>query len=79
VRRLRVVRPGEPLPPRPHLLRDTIIFYAFLAAIVVVVTAVTGGEVVRAAILAGFCFVVASAWSWRRVRLQERIQARGPR
>ena len=79
MRRLRVIRPGDPAPPRPHLLRDTILFYAFLAAIVVVVTALTGGDIVRAAILAIFCFVVAAAWSWRRVRLQERIQARGPR
>jgi len=54
---------------RPY--RDVVIGYAILAALVIVVAAVTGGDVVRAVLIAAGCFVAATAWSWWRFRARE--------
>ena len=56
-------------PRRP--LRDLVIGYAILAALVVAVAAATGGDLVRAALVAAACFVAATAWSWWRLRARE--------
>ena len=57
------------LPPPRHPYRDTLVVYAVLAVLIVVVAWATGGAVGKAAVIAAFFFVVASAWSvyrWRR-------------
>jgi hypothetical protein len=54
---------------RPY--RDVVIGYAILAALVIVVAAVTGGDMVRAVLIAAGCFVAATAWSWWRFRTRE--------
>ena len=63
--------PEEALPARPY--RDTAIFHAVLAALIVLVAWVTAGDVGTAVIVAVGFFVLATAWSfWRwRKRLEE--------
>ena len=57
-----------PLPSHPY--RDSALFYAALSAILVGVTYLTGGGMLRAiAVAAGF-FVVATAFSWWRFRMR---------
>jgi hypothetical protein len=62
------------LPKHPY--RDTAIVYAVMALIVIGLTALTGGSVVRSVVIAGLVYVVATAWSWlnwrRRLRELER-------
>ena len=56
-------------PPPRHPYRDTLLVYGVLAVLIVVVAWLTGGAVGKAAVIAVFFFVVASAWSvyrWRR-------------
>lgn len=69
--RRRARRVGS-IPAHPY--RDTAIVYGVMAVLLVVVAALTGGDVVRAALVAVVVFVVATAWSWWRFR--ERIRAR---
>jgi membrane protein implicated in regulation of membrane protease activity len=63
--------PDEPLPARPY--RNTAIFHAVLACMIVLVAWVTGGDIPTAVVVAVGFFVVATAWSfWRwRQRLEE--------
>ncbi|MGZ8695435.1 MAG: hypothetical protein ACXWYS_08360 [Gaiellaceae bacterium] len=64
------MRPRDKLrAPRPY--RDVVVGYAILAALVVIVAALTGGDLVRAALIAAGCFVAATAWSWWRFRARE--------
>jgi hypothetical protein len=68
-------------PPAPrrlprHPYRDSALLYGMLAAAVVVITGVTGGSLVRALVIGGFFFVVATAWSWRRWQERLREEAR---
>jgi hypothetical protein len=65
-RRLQWELPETPPPKHPY--RDTLIVYAVLAAIVVVVAWATGGAVGKAAVVAIGFFVVASAWNVYRWR-----------
>jgi hypothetical protein len=58
--------PELPLPKRPY--RDSIIFYAILAALIVVVTYLTAGDLVRGLVFAAGFFVIATTWSWWRFR-----------
>ena len=70
-RRLRWGMPNEPAPKRPY--RDSIILYAVLAVVIVVVAWVTGGGIGRAVAFAIVFFVLATAWSvWR---WRERLRA----
>jgi membrane protein implicated in regulation of membrane protease activity len=68
--------PEEALPARPY--RDTAIFHAVLAALIVLVAWVTAGDVGTAVIVAVGFFVLATAWSfWRwRKRLEEERRQR---
>jgi hypothetical protein len=63
--------PEQPPPKRPY--RDSIVLYAVLAVVIVLVAWLTGGGVGRAVVFAILFFVVATAWSvWRwRDRLRE--------
>ncbi len=65
-------------PPPKHPYRDTLIVYGALAILIVLVAWLTNGAVGKAAVIAVFFFVVASAWSlyrWRR-RLRAEAAAR---
>jgi membrane protein implicated in regulation of membrane protease activity len=64
-------------PPPKHPYRDTLLVYAGLAFVIVLVAWVTGGDVLHALVIAAVFYVVASAWSitrWRR-RLREQDSA----
>ncbi len=71
MRMLRWDMPARKVPPHPY--RDSALLYAGAAGVVVAVTALTGGNVRTAAIVAPAVFVVATAYSWWRWR--QRIRA----
>lgn len=58
-----------------HVYRDTVLVYAGLAVIVVLVALVTGGGFVRAVVVAGLFFAVACTWSLYRLRRREQAAA----
>jgi hypothetical protein len=62
------------LPAHPY--RDSAIVYGILAAIVIGATALTGGNLRAALIIAPLLFVVATAYSWWRLRQREREEER---
>jgi hypothetical protein len=62
---------SDPSPfRRPY--RAAALFNAGLAVVIVIVAAITGGDVLKAALVACGYFVVATAWSWFRFRQRER-------
>jgi Flp pilus assembly protein TadB len=63
---------GTPRTIPKHPYRDSAILYAVLAGVVVGVTALTGGNMRAALIVAPVLFVVATAYSWWRWRQRER-------
>jgi hypothetical protein len=73
-RRLRWEMTPRRVPSHPY--RDSALFYAALAGIVVLVTALTHGDMRKALILAPTLFVVATGYSWWRWREKQREQAR---
>jgi nicotinamide riboside transporter PnuC len=58
------------LPKHPY--RDSALVYGVLAILVVVIAFATGGGVLRAIVYAVVVFLVATAWTWRSWRNQER-------
>jgi membrane protein implicated in regulation of membrane protease activity len=56
----------RPIPLRPY--RDTALAYAVMAVLLVALAWLTGGDPVRAIVVAVVFFVVATAWSWWRFR-----------
>ena len=66
---------GSPRPTPGHPYRDSAILYAILAGLVVGVTALTGGNMRTALIIAPLLFVIATAYSWWRWRQREREEA----
>jgi ABC-type bacteriocin/lantibiotic exporter with double-glycine peptidase domain len=46
-----------------------------MAVVIVLVAWATGGDLVNAILIAAFFFVVATGWSWRRLREREREEA----
>jgi Flp pilus assembly protein TadB len=63
---------GTPRTIPKHPYRDSAILYAVLAGVVVGVTALTGGNMRAALIVAPVLFVVATGYSWWRWRQRER-------
>jgi len=63
-----------PPPKSNHPYRDSALVYAVLAVLVVVITAVTGGSVVKGIVAGIIVFAAATAYSWWRVR--ERLRAK---
>jgi Flp pilus assembly protein TadB len=63
---------GTPRTIPKHPYRDSAILYAVLAGVVVGVTALTGGNMRAALIIAPVLFVVATGYSWWRWRQRER-------
>ena len=55
-----------PLPKRPY--RDSLVLYAVLGVVIVVVSWATGGDLGRALVVATAFVLVATAWSWWRFR-----------
>jgi Flp pilus assembly protein TadB len=67
---------GAPdLPPPKNPIRDTLIVYGVLAVIIVLVAWLTGGSIAKAAVIAGFFFVVACGWTLWRFRVRAREEA----
>ncbi len=66
---------GTPRTVPKHPYRDSAIVYAVLAGIVVGVTALTGGNMRAALIIAPLLFAVATGYSWWRWRQRQREEA----
>ena len=70
----------QPIPKRPY--RDSAVLHLVLAAIIVVVAWLTGGDLPRALVFAAVFFVFATAWTWwrwSRRLASERANAGAPR
>jgi membrane protein implicated in regulation of membrane protease activity len=65
--------PPDPLPKRPY--RDTALVFGGMAIVIVLVAWVTGGDLVKALVIAALFFVAATAWGWRRWRGRLRAEA----
>jgi len=77
VRRLRWDAPtDQTMPKRPY--RDTVLVYGGMAVVVVVIALLTGGGFVKALVIAGAFFVVATLWTWRNWRKRLRAARRKP-
>ena len=65
--------PKRPIPKRPF--RDSALFYGGAAIALVLIVAVTGGDLLFAIPVALVCFVVATGYAWwkfrQRIRLEE--------
>jgi hypothetical protein len=59
-------RDERSIPAHPY--RDTALVYGFMAVLLVAVAWVTGGDALRAMLVALVFFVVATAWSWWKFR-----------
>ena len=66
MRRLRWPTHERMLPKHPY--RDSALIYAGLAVLVVVVALLTGASIVKAVIAAIAAFLVATLYSWWRLR-----------
>jgi membrane protein implicated in regulation of membrane protease activity len=75
VRRRQWTQPPEPPPKRPY--RDTALVFGGMAVVIVLVAWATGGDLVRAALIAAAFFVAATALGWRRWR--ERLREENAR
>jgi Flp pilus assembly protein TadB len=72
----RRLRWGPPETPQPkHPVRDTLLVYAGLAVVVVLVAWVTGGSLRKAVVVAVLFYIVASLWSVLRLRGRQRAEA----
>jgi len=58
-----------PAPPRPY--RGSAILHAVLALVILVVAAISGGDAVKALLVAAAYFVIATGWTWFRFRQRE--------
>jgi Flp pilus assembly protein TadB len=67
---------GSPHRTPRHPYRDSAILYAILAGVVVGITALTGGNMRAALVVAPMLFVIATAYSWWRWRRREREEAK---
>ena len=67
---------GSPRRLPAHPYRDSAVVYGILAAVVIGVTALTNGNLGAALIIAPLLFVVATAYSWWRLRQREREEER---
>jgi hypothetical protein len=63
------------LPPPPRPYRGSAILHAVLAVVILVVAVVSGGDLVKALLVAVAYFLVATGWAWFRFRQRERRSA----
>ena len=73
MKKIRWETPARRIPKHPY--RDSAVFYAVLAGVVVGVTALTHGDVRRSVIIACALFAGATAYSWWRWRERIRQEA----
>jgi hypothetical protein len=66
------------LPPPPRPYRGSAIVHGVLAVVILVVAAISGGNLVRALLIALAYFLVATGWTWFRFRQREARAARSP-
>lgn len=59
-------------PPFRRPYRAAALLHAGLAVVIVIVAAISGGDLVKAALVAGGYFAIATGWSWFRFRQRER-------
>ncbi len=59
------------LPAPPHPYRGSAILHAILALVILVVAAISGGNIVKALLIALAYFLVATGWTWFRFRQRE--------
>ena len=64
MRKIRWDSPGRPIPKHPY--RDSVIVYATLAVVLLVIVVATGGDTLRGVIAAVAVFVASTAYSWWR-------------
>ena len=74
MKKLRWQMPDRQVPKHPY--RDSVIVYAVLAGIVVLVAVLTGGSLERAILIAGVAFVIVTVYSWWRWREKLKAQER---
>jgi len=55
-----------PIPTHPY--RDTALVYGIMSLLLVVIAWLTGGDALRAILVAAVFFLVATAWSWWKFR-----------
>ena len=65
------------LPPPRQPYRSAAIVHAALAGMILLVAALSGGDLAKAVAVAAGYFVVATAWSWFRFRQRETRSANG--
>jgi hypothetical protein len=56
------------LPPPPRPYRGSAILHGVLALVILVVAAISGGDLVKAVLVAAAYFVIATGWTWFRFR-----------
>ena len=56
------------LAPPTHPYRSAAILHGALAFVIVVLAGITGGDLVKAVLVAAAYFVLATSWSWMRLR-----------
>ena len=59
------------LPPPSRPYRGSAILHGILALVILVVAEISGGDLLRALLVAVAYFLVATAWSWFRFRQRE--------
>ncbi len=59
------------LPPPRQPYRAAALFNAGLAVVILIFAAITGGDLMKALLVAVGYFVVATAWTWFRFRQRE--------
>ena len=59
------------LPPPPRPYRGSAILHAILAVVILVVASISGGSLVKAVLVAVAYFLVATGWTWFRLRQRE--------
>jgi drug/metabolite transporter (DMT)-like permease len=59
------------LPPPRQPYRASALFHGFLAVVILLFAAITGGDAGSALAIAAGYFVVATGWSWFRFRQRE--------
>jgi len=69
-------RNDRPIPAHPY--RDTALVYGIMSLLLVVIAWLTGGDALRAILVAAVFFLVATTWSWWkfRGRIKERAAAK---
>ena len=64
-----------PAPRQPY--RAAVVFHAILAGVILLVAAISGGDLVKTLGVALAYFVAATGWSWFRFRQRETLAAAG--